>query len=523
MADDALYLVDGSGFIFRAYHALPPLTTRAGVPSGAVYGFTTMLIKLELDHRPSHLAVIFDAGAVSFRNAMYDAYKANRTEPPDDLKPQFPAVRRVVEAFGIPIVEAKNFEADDLIATFVAQAKARGLRVVIVSSDKDLMQLVDDRCAMLDTMKDVVYGPAEVEEKFGVPPAQLGDVLALMGDHVDNVPGVPGVGPKTASALIKEFGSLDAVLDRIDDVAAMKGLRGAASVAAKLKAHVEQARLSRKLVALDEHVPSGIELESFRRKEPDMTKIETILREFEFTRLIDRLKPSSGKAGAKPSEPAPVEASPVQQEILKVAVVQTAVKIGATPPRIIVDAATLTAFAGELSRRHVIGVAVEATGGTAVQAALIGIAFALEGASPAYVPLGHRYLGAPAQLDAEAVFAILGPLLGAERPRKHVHGVTDAEVLLARRGVPLRGIASDPGIASYLLDPTVEHELKPLCEARFGARIDDRAALCGTGKKATSFEALEVARAAAFAACEAEATLELGTQLRRELETRGLV
>src|SRR5581483_5276443 len=190
MADDALYLVDGSGFIFRAYHALPPLTTRAGVPSGAVYGFTTMLIKLELEHRPSHLAVIFDAGAVSFRNAMYGEYKANRKEPPDDLKPQFPAVRRVVEAFGVPIVEAKNFEADDLIATFVAQAKARNLRVVIVSSDKDLMQLVDDHCAMLDTMKDVVYGPAEVEEKFGVPPAQLGDVLALMGDSVDNVPGV---------------------------------------------------------------------------------------------------------------------------------------------------------------------------------------------------------------------------------------------------------------------------------------------------------------------------------------------
>jgi DNA polymerase-1 len=216
----ALYLVDGSGFIFRAYHALPPLSTKAGVPSGAVYGFTQMLIKLETEHRPTHLAVVFDAGGRSFRDEVYAEYKANRVEPPDDLKPQFGMVRQVVAAFGVPILEAIGFEADDLIATLVRRAKEHGLRVVIVSSDKDLMQLVDDRCVLVDTMKpkDFVYGTAEVEEKFGVGPAQLGDVLALMGDSVDNIPGIPGVGPKTAAALIRHFGSLEALLARTDEI-----------------------------------------------------------------------------------------------------------------------------------------------------------------------------------------------------------------------------------------------------------------------------------------------------------------
>ncbi len=246
MAEQALYLVDGSGFIFRAYHALPPLTTKAGVPSGAVYGFTQMMIKLETDHRPSHLAVVFDAGGRSPRSEMYTEYKANRTEPPDDLKPQFGLVRQVVDAFAVPRLEAVDCEADDLIATLAHRAAKAGMRVVIVSSDKDLMQLVGADCVLVDTMKDIVFGPKEVEEKFGVPPSQLGDVLALMGDSVDNIPGIPGVGPKTATALIRHFGSLEAMLARSDEIAAIPGLRGAASVMAKVKANVEQARLSRK-------------------------------------------------------------------------------------------------------------------------------------------------------------------------------------------------------------------------------------------------------------------------------------
>ena len=250
--EDALYLVDGSNFLFRAYHALPPLTTKLGVPSGAVFGFTQMLIRLEMEHKPKHLAVVFDAGARTFRHDLYGGYKANRPPPPDDLIPQFALVREVVESFGVRVLDARNVEADDLIATLARRAKEAGQRVVIVSSDKDLMQLVDERTVLLDTMKNVTYDVAGVTAKFGVPPVQLGDLLALMGDSIDNVPGIPGVGPKTAAALVQGFGSVEQLIARVDEIAALKGLRGAASVGEKVRLHADAVRLSRRLVTLDE-------------------------------------------------------------------------------------------------------------------------------------------------------------------------------------------------------------------------------------------------------------------------------
>lgn len=513
--DEALYLVDGSGFIFRAYHALPPLSTKAGVPSGAVYGFTTMLVKLETDYRPSHLAVVFDGPGKSFRDTLFERYKENRTEPPDDLKPQFSSVRRVVDAFGIPRMESQDCEADDLIAALVKESHKKGLRVVIVSSDKDLMQLVGDQCVLIDTMKDPakVYDASAVEEKFGVGPTQLGDVLALMGDSIDNVPGIPGVGPKTASALIKHFGSLEGLLGHIDDIGKIPGLRGAASVQAKVAAHVEQARLSRKLVSLDDQVPLPMTLEQMKRHEPDMGRVEALLREFEFFKLADRLKPQA-KAPA-PSAPAqvslPAAAAPVQK-----------VTLGAEPPRIVTTAADLASLAEELKKSAAIGLAIESTGGSMVSAAVIGLAVAPDKGRPAYLPLGHRYLGVTAQLDQDVVLAALKPALEARTPLKHAHDAKDAEILLARRGVQLGGVATDPMIASYLIDPSAEHDLTSLCARRLGATIEDRAALCGTGKKATPFEHIEIERAAKFSACQAEAALRLGPQLEAEIDQRGM-
>ena len=257
---DALYLVDGSNFIFRAYHALPPLTTKAGVPTGAVYGFTQMLIKLETDHRPSHLAVVFDAGGRSFRDELYKEYKANRTETPDDLKPQFALMRRGGRDLQHPHARCGRLRGRRPHRHPRAPARERGQRWrSSSSSDKDLMQLVDDgkvraarhheeRAARLHLRR------KEVAEKFGVPPSQLGDVLALMGDSIDNVPGVPGVGPKTAAALIQRLGSIENLIAHVDEIAGIQGLRGASSVGEKVRTHVEAVRLSRQLVALDEHV-----------------------------------------------------------------------------------------------------------------------------------------------------------------------------------------------------------------------------------------------------------------------------
>jgi DNA polymerase-1 len=546
MADsEALYLVDGSGFIFRAYHALPPLTTKSGLSTGAVYGFTQMLIKLETDHRPSHLAVVFDAGSHSFRNEVFAEYKANRTEPPDDLKPQFGLVRKVVETFNIPVLEAVGFEADDLIATLVRQARERDQRVVVVSSDKDLMQLVvDGKVTLHDTMKNVphgfTYGEKEVIEKFGVPPSRLGDVLALMGDSVDNVPGVPGVGPKTAAALIQAYGSIENLLAHVDDIANIPGLRGAKSVGEKVKAHMESVRLSRQLVSLDENVEVPVPLDTLRRREPDMVRVEALLRELEFFRLLDRLKPiahkpptynvdAQGNATA-PVSPGPAASDPSSQlsTLNSQPEVEPPIKIdiGKSPPQIITTEAELRALASELLRTSELGVALESTAASPssqLGAALIGLALSSPGRPTVYVPVGHRYLGVPVQLDAMKALDILSLVLGAGQPRKHVHGLKDAIVLLGRYNTRMGGVASDPQIASYLLDPNEEHDVSSLCGRRLSATIEGRATLLGSGKKALAYDALEIERAALYAACQAEGTLAVGALLRAELEARGMV
>jgi DNA polymerase I len=539
MADsDALYVVDGSGFIFRAYHALPPLTTKSGLATGAVYGFTQMLIKLETEHRPSHLAVVFDAGSHSFRNEVFKEYKANRTEPPDDLKPQFGLVRKVVETFNIPVLEAVGFEADDLIATMVREARERGQRVVIVSSDKDLMQLVSDGKVVLhDTMKNVphgfTYGEKEVEEKFGVPPDKLADVLALMGDSIDNVPGVPGVGPKTAAALIQKFGSTENLLAHVDEIAAIEGLRGAKSVGEKVKAHVESVRLSRQLVSLDEHVQVPVEVDALRRKEPDMAKVESLLRELEFVRLLDRLKPiahkpptfavdGEGKATAPAGAPAGAPGAPALPPVEP----PIKIEIGKSLPEVVTDEKRLREIASELLRTSELGLALESTAtppSSQLGAALLGLALASPGRPTVYVPVGHRYLGVPAQLDAHVVLDVLSLVLGAGQPRKHVHGLKDVIVLLSRYGARMGGVASDPQIASYLLDPNEEHDVAALCGRKFATTIESRPSLLGTGKKALAYDSLEIARAAQYAACQAEGTLAVGALLRAELEQQKML
>jgi len=284
---DHLYLIDGSGFIFRAYHALPPLNRKSdGLPTGAVAGFCNMLWKLLEDtkagDKPSHLAVIFDAGSQTFRNDMYTEYKANRSAPPDDLIPQFPLTRDAVRAFGVPCVEKGGYEADDLIATYSRLAREAGAKVTIVSSDKDLMQLIyDGKVEMFDTMKNRRIGPAEVIERFGVPPEKVVEVQALIGDSIDNVPGVPGIGVKTAAKLIAEFGDLETLLARVDEVKQNKCREA-------LIENAEQARLSARLVKLDEDVPLDETIAEFGVRDPDPAKLIPFLKQMEFLNLLRR-------------------------------------------------------------------------------------------------------------------------------------------------------------------------------------------------------------------------------------------
>src|SRR5881275_1528890 len=287
-AQPHLYLVDGSSYIFRAYHRLPPLTNRHGTPAGAVYGYTTMLWKLAdgltKADGPTHMAVILDASEQTFRNEMYDQYKAHRPPPPLDLVPQFPLIRVATRAFSIPCIETEGLEADDIIACYVTAAKEAGWKVTIVSSDKDLMQLIDEDAGidMLDTMNDRRIGRAEVLEKFGVPPEKVGDVLALMGDSVDNVPGVPGIGPKTASQLIQQFGDLETVLASTDQISKPK-------LKQSLIDHADAARLSRELVRLvcDANLPQPLEGLALKGIPPE--PLREFLEEQGFKSLLNRL------------------------------------------------------------------------------------------------------------------------------------------------------------------------------------------------------------------------------------------
>ncbi len=384
------------------------------------------------------------------------------------------------------------------------------------------------------------YGEKEVTEKFGVPPTQLGEVLALMGDSVDNVPGIPGVGPKTAAALIQAYGTVENMIAHADEIAALPGLRGAKSVGEKVKAHVEAVRLSRQLVSLDDHVANAVEIEALRRREPDMAKVETLLRELEFVRLLERLKPIAHKpptlnvdAEGKATQPVSTpEGAGTAQSDLAMPAAQPSIEpplkieIGKAPPTIITDEASLRALASELLRTDELGLTLESTASppsSQLGAALIGIALASPGRPTVYVPLGHRYLGAPAQLDAHKALDILSLVLAAGQPRKHVHGLKDTIILLARYGARMGGVASDPQIASYLFDPNQEHDVTSLCGRRLGATIESRAALLGSGKKALAYDTLEVERAALYAGCQAEGTLAVGALMRAELEAQKMV
>ncbi|HEY6477091.1 MAG TPA: 5'-3' exonuclease H3TH domain-containing protein, partial [Polyangia bacterium] len=302
----SLFIVDALNFLFRAFHALPPLTTTKGLQTGAIYGLCQMIMRIEREERPTHLCVVYDAPGDNFRNEIFAEYKAHRPPMPPELGAQLGMVRRVVEAFGLAQLEVPGFEADDIIATLTKIATAAGMEVVICSSDKDLMQLCDGDVSVLDTMKNRRFHVEEVREKFGVPPELVGDVLALMGDSVDNVPGVAGIGPKTAAELINKYGSLDALLAGAGEI---KGKRGASIVEAK-----ESIRVSRELVRLREDVPLPKTLAELHRIDPDQQVLGGLFRELEFSRLAEQLtafdKESAAKAAATAAVPAPPAMAP---------------------------------------------------------------------------------------------------------------------------------------------------------------------------------------------------------------------
>ncbi len=491
-AGETLYLIDSSGFVFRAYHALPPLTNARGIPTGAVYGFTNMIVRLLEEHQPDYLAAVFDSGrAASFRRSVFPEYKANRPTPPDDLIAQFPLVKRVLDGFRIPHLMLDTFEADDLIATLAERARAAGLKVTVVSSDKDLMQLVGDDVRLLDTMKDKVYDVAGVKEKFGVAPTQLGDWLALVGDSSDNVPGVPGVGAKTATKLLGEHGDLETLLSRAEQVKGKK-------VSANLQAFADQARLSRQLVELQREAPLPTALGELRRQAPDKGALWRLFGELEFGRLRSKVAPSNVYD---------LEAFELVDNLEALDRVVAAI-----------GASGRLALALELTSRHPVDAAIVGLGLCWAPGA--GLAAPGEaGATPergcCYIPLSHRYLGVPAQLRETDCLERLGPLLAREDLELTLEDSKLAGALLARGGVQIKARIRDALLFSYVLDPQREtHELSRLALDQLGHTMLKRKRETGS-RRADEAPVEIVARVAAE---RAQALLDVGDHLQAALD-----
>jgi DNA polymerase-1 len=501
-AKPSLYILDAMNFLFRAFHALPPLKTTQGKQTGAIYGLCQMMLKIEREQKPTHLCVVYDAPGENFRKQIYGNYKAHRPPMPPELSDQLGMVRRVIEAFGLAQLEVPGFEADDIIAALTRVARAAGMDVVICSSDKDLTQLCTDDggVAVLDTMKNRRIGPPEVREKFGVGPEQVGDVLALMGDSIDNVPGVAGIGPKTASELINKFGSLEALLA----AAASGGVPGKRGIA--IHEARDAVRVSRELVRLRDDVPLPKTLEELHRVEPDKKRLRGLFTELEFFRLADQLSPSGAAAIAPHAEntPAPVPVPAAPEPIAPVA----------PPPRVpaVTKRADLDALAADIRAAGAIGLSALYDGPSAVRCDLVGIGIAF-GDRRVYLPLVHRYLGAPACLPEAEALGALAPLLASPEVVKHVHDAKTLEVLLLRRGLTLAGVGSDSMLAAYLLDASrTRYDLDVITAAEGIPAVAGRASWIGSGASAKSGADISVEEVGAWLAAEAAAALALAAK-----------
>ncbi|MFV0645723.1 MAG: DNA polymerase I [Sphingomonadaceae bacterium] len=530
-----LYLVDGSAYIFRAYHRLPPLTDPQGTPVGAVYGYTTMLWKLadDLDKAdgPTHMAVILDKSGRSFRNEIYPEYKANRPPPPEDLVPQFPLIRDATRAFELPCIEEEGLEADDLIASYARAAHAKGWDVTIVSSDKDLMQLVGEshnaRIDMLDTMKNQRIFIPEVEEKFGVPPEKVGDILALMGDSVDNVPGIRGVGPKTATKLIQEYGDLDSVLAAAPDMKKSK-------MQERLIDEADMARLSRELVTLKEDCALPMSLDDMKLHAIAAEPLGAFLEKHGFTSLLRRLGAGKGSP-ERPNNLHPVKAvnrgtAPAGKEQ------GTRQPLPEMPP-VNYDAYQCVQELGQLQQwverakaAHLVAVDTETSSLDPMQASLVGISLALGPNDACYIPLGHggadMFAQKPEQIDITEALALLRPMLESDAVLKVGQNIKFDQNILARHDIAVAPV-DDTMILSFDLDAgratagVGGHGMDELSETLLGHRPIAYKDVCGTGKKAISFAEVPLDKATHYAAEDADITWRLHACLKPRLSAEG--
>lgn len=490
-----LILVDGSSYLYRAYHALPPLTNSKGVATGAVKGVINMLRRLQKDYPDSTIAVVFDAKGKTFRDDIYKEYKANRPPMPDDLREQVQPIHDIVRGMGLPLLCEPGVEADDVIGTLARQASEADCPVIVSTGDKDMAQLVNERVTLVNTMNDTVMDPQGVVDKFGIPPELIIDLLALMGDKVDNIPGVPGVGEKTALGLLQGLGSLDQIYASLDQVETLS-FRGAKTMAAKLEKERDNAYLSYTLATIATDLELPLVYADLANATPDNAALLELFKDLEFKGWIDELE------GAALTDSSPVELDTREQHYVTV-----------------LDQGTLDEWLARLSAAPLFAFDTETTSLNYMEAEIVGVSFAVERGEAAYVPLAHSYPGAPAQLDRDAVLAALKPLL--EDPARAKLGQNlkyDASVL-ARYDIAMQGIAFDTMLESYVLDSTgTRHDMDSLALKYLGRSTTHFEDVAGKGAKQITFDKVGIEEAAAYAAEDAEVTLALHETLWPKLQ-----
>jgi DNA polymerase-1 len=524
---DVLYLVDLSGYVYRAYHAIAPLSSSKGEPTHAVLGTVNMLQKVVNERLPSMFAVAMDCKGPSFRKDLDVRYKATRQAAPVDLGPQMARCETIVQAYNIPIFKAESVEADDLIAAVVAKATQAGTRVVIVGADKDLMQLVhdgDNQVVLWDSMRDRTYGPVEVAEKFGVPPSQLRDLLALTGDTSDNVPGVPSVGPKTAADLLKAYGTIEGIYANLDKIKRPK-------LRENLSTHEADARISQTLVTLKADVPIEFDKAKLRYGGANLDALKKLFIELEFTRLLDQINAAEQRlregrhtsVGDKGGGRAVAMVSAASRRADAPApVIERSYRTATT-----LDDVDRVLAAAETS--GILGLGVSTTNTDSMRAEILGVSLSAKAGEGIYVPIGHRYLGAPKQPTWDELKGRLEPLCRDPKVRKVAYDLKRVENLFARHGLPLfrseeEGQASDPMLAAYLLDPEAPNEMKELVRREFGTELPIFDEVATSRRKADRlvFDQLDVERATTYAAPQAELSLSLAERLDPRVASDGL-
>ncbi len=495
-----LYLIDGSSYIFRAFYGIKQfLSNSKGLPTNAIYGFATMLLKILREEKPEYVAIIFDPKGKNFRHEMYKEYKANRAEMPGDLEPQIPYIINLVKAFNIVSIQQEGFEADDVIGTISKKAEKKGFKVTIVSGDKDMMQLISSNVEMLDTLKDKTFGAREVKEKFGVEPGRVTEVMGLMGDSSDNIPGVPGIGPKTAATLIQDYGDIENLLKNLKQIK-KEALKN------KLSEYSEQARLSKKLCTINTNVNLTINIEDMRTKELNSKPVISLFKELEFASLLSKMEFEDMK-GMESGKPDERKSDTIKKKY-----------------KIVFSEKELDKIIIQVKNKGIFSIDLETTSAFPMQAEIVGISISIIPNDAYYIPIGHNYPDAPTPPNKEKVLKKLKPILEDENIKKIGQNIKYEIIMFQNSGIKINNIYFDTMIASYLINPSKHnHNLEDIALEYLNYRATTYKEIVGSGSREIGFNEVGIETAASYSGEDADITLQLSKKLLPALEKGALV